>query len=397
VALLAVSTVFYWPFLQSYAQPYTSLEAWKGTRTEISPYLTVHGFFLFVLASFMLYELWTWVRAMLRLEDDRRLDMLAAILIGVVVLAIALTVGLRLQEVLIAPVAVPLMVLAGWLTLRPSLPDAPVTSMRRAVTALVTLGLLLTIVVEVIVLKGDISRMNTVFKFYLQVWVLFGVSSAVALAWLWPDLPRWPGWLRTPWAVVLAALAVCIALYPIWATRAKVGDRWVATAPAGLDGMAFMPPAVYADNNQDEILRYDYDAIRWIQDNVPGSPVIAEAPAGPSGSPGLYHWVSRISIYTGNPTIVGWDWHQRQQRAAGGDEQVGRRTEDASALYMALDTDTAVRIIRRYHVGYIYVGPVERAFYSPEGLAKFDQMAAGGTLQVVYQNDGAKLYKVVVE
>lgn len=394
-ALLAVSTLFYWPFLQSYAQPYSSAELWKGTRTEISPYLTVHGFFLFVLASFMLLELWTWVRAMLRLEDDRRLDMLAAILIGAVVLAIALTIGLRLQEVLIAPVAVPLIVLAGWLTLRPSLPDAPVSSMRRAVTALVTLGLLLTVVVEIVVLKGDISRMNTVFKFYLQVWVLFGVSSAVALAWLWPELPRWPRWLRTPWAVVLAALVVCIALYPIWATRAKMGDRWVATAPMGLDGIAFMPLAVYADNNQDEILRYDYDAIRWIQDNVPGSPVIAEAPAGPSGSPGLYHWVSRISIYTGNPTIVGWDWHQRQQRAAGGDEQVGRRTEDAAALYAALDADTAMRVIRRYHVSYIYVGPVERAFYSPEGLAKFDQMAAGGTLQVVYQNDGAKLFEVV--
>ena len=52
---------------------------------------------------------------------------------------------------------------------------------RQFVLLLIALGLALTIAVEVIVLKGDISRMNTVFKFYLQVWVLWGVAAAAAL------------------------------------------------------------------------------------------------------------------------------------------------------------------------------------------------------------------------
>jgi len=38
---------------------------------------------------------------------------------------------------------------------------------------------------------------------------------------------------------------------------------------------------------------------------------------------------------------------------------------------------------------------MERVYYTPEGLAKFDQMAAGGTLQEVYRNEGVTIYTVV--
>src|SRR5690606_41631275 len=43
------------------------------------------------------------------------------------------------------------------------------------ILALMGLGLALTLGVEYVVLDGDIGRQNTVFKFYMQVWLMFSV------------------------------------------------------------------------------------------------------------------------------------------------------------------------------------------------------------------------------
>jgi uncharacterized membrane protein len=60
-------------------------------------------------------------------------------------------------------------------------------------------GLLLTLMVETVVVSGDIGRMNTVFKFYLQSWTLFAVSSGAALGWLLNAMGKWPVQRRTIW------------------------------------------------------------------------------------------------------------------------------------------------------------------------------------------------------
>ncbi len=93
----------------------------------------------------------------------------------------------------------PLAVWAGVLLLRPGISDA-----KRFTFFLVGTGLVLTLMVEVIVVSGDIGRMNTVFKFYLHVWSLFSVSSAAIIIWMWQssismetslalDLADWSG------------------------------------------------------------------------------------------------------------------------------------------------------------------------------------------------------------
>ena len=168
-----------------------------------------------------------------------------------------------------------------------------------------------------------------------------------------------------------------------------------ARAPYTLDGMAFMETTSYADRAYDGrpqivSLASDYDAIRWMQRNIDGSPVIAEAHStNPYRSIG-----NRVSMYTGLPAVVGWDWHQRQQRAVLPASFVRDRIHDLDRLYMTLDKAEALDILDRYDVTYIYVGELEQTYYAPQGLAKFDQMADLGLLKKVYDSEDVSIYEV---
>jgi YYY domain-containing protein len=285
---------------------------------------------------------------------------------------------------------------------------------------LIGLGLLLTGVVEIVVLKGDIGRMNTVFKFYLQVWVLFGVACAAALIQLIPrftrpnrtvqkadshfDVPEgsaWtpevaaqaerhrnpPGRLKEPWWWwVFGILLVACLLYPITATPARLKDRFEKSTTKTLDGTAYMQVAVYSDEDRPVTLEWDRQAIEWLQQNIQGTPVILEA-----NTP-LYRWGSRVSIYTGLPTVIGWDWHQKQQRAALPTKFVDERKEDVKSIYTTTDIDRTVELLQRYHVSYIYIGRLETLYYAGDGLEKFKQ--ENEHWSVVYQNEEVTILQV---
>jgi uncharacterized membrane protein len=285
-------------------------------------------------------------------------------------------------------IAAPIMLLCVLLALRPRLAVA-----YRFWYFLVFLAVALTLAVEIVVLKGDISRMNTTFKFYLQVWIILGVSAAVALGWLADRLERWRGWGAVLWKSSMWVLVAAAFLYVPFATRGKVLDRWTAAQPPGLDGTDYMQYAQYGEagpfNNEQFKLAWDHAAIQWLQDNVQGTPVIAE------GNAALYHWGSRFSINTGLPTIIGWDWHQRQQRSSMPESLIRQRQQDVDLLYQSLDKSVVENMINRYGVKYLVVGDLERSYYPPDGLAKFDQMVAEGELKIAYQNEGTTIYEVV--
>jgi uncharacterized membrane protein/4-amino-4-deoxy-L-arabinose transferase-like glycosyltransferase len=276
--------------------------------------------------------------------------------------------------------------LVAWIRARDAGPlDARARRARWAVALLAGLGLALTLLVEAVTVDPVLGRMNMVFKFYFQVWTLWAVASGAALALL---IPRWrPTWGRLAWAAAFGLLLASAAAYPVVATRARIADRFAPDTTPSLDGEAYMTTATHTELDRPFELTWDLDAIRWLRAHVRGSPVVAEAHMPE------YRWGSRVSVYTGLPTIVGWSWHERQQRAVAPDLVV-RRIADVHTIFSDPDPARAAALLDRYHVRYVYVGPLERIRYPSAGLAKFERDPE--RWRVVYENAQVKVYEVVL-
>ncbi len=418
-------SVLYRPFWSSYGSFYNSIALWKGTRTPIWAYLVVHGLFLFVTVGYLLVrmlekpgELRGFLRRMRltiryrnrigRLQHVARIvrvrglpvsgwawaALVAVVLMEVFFLVPGLIPATRAQPeaveagayayrgLSVFALGLPMAILGFALLLRRGL-----SSIERLWSFWVLLALAMTLGVEVIVIQGDIGRMNTVFKFYLQVWLLWGVTAAAALAWMLPRVRSWTRG-RSLWFGALVLLLVCTALYPALAASAKIRDRFDADLGPGLDGLAYMTTAEYWDPIGEQYeLRWDLDAIEWMQENVEGSPVILE------GHTPEYRWGARYSINTGLPAVLGWNWHQRQQRAGVNDQEVWERAAEVEVVYTSPAFSPAETLLRKYHVRYIVVGSLERANYGSTGLPKFEQAAAEGRLEIAFRNQGVTIYR----
>jgi uncharacterized membrane protein len=249
------------------------------------------------------------------------------------------------------------------------------------------MALAIAIGVDFVRIEGDIGRMNTFFKYYLEVWVLLSLASAYMLWRLGTEgLFRWRwNWAKAAWLGVLVLLIGSSLIYTVQGARARVGDRF-NSLPATLDGTAYMNLAVHWEQDQPFELKWDREAIRWLQDNVTGSPVVLEAHTD------QYRWGARMSIYTGLPTVLGWPWHQRQQRWDYQSE-VGERAARIREIYDTTDATRAEELLRRYEVKYIVVGELERIYYTQAGLQKFTDLAKRGSIQPVFENDGVSIYE----
>ncbi len=235
---------------------------------------------------------------------------------------------------------------------------------------LIGLALILTLVPEFVYLRDlFVTRMNTVFKFYYQAWVMLALASAYGLSRLAER--KTPIWLKAP-GLALAALLILGSLwYPLAATPSKADNfRGEPT----LDGLAYLR-------------RYDpaqMAAVDWLRANVVADAVVLEA------SGGSYSEAARVSMATGNPTLLGWDFHERQWRGnAGYDKLAAGRPEALDQIYRSARPDELPALLDKWGIDYVFVGAQERAKYgvSDAALARFDR-----TLKLVYDRDGVRVY-----
>ena len=382
VVFAGLAVVLFQPFVDWYVLGYADVQPWTGQTTPLSAYFIHWGLFLTLIVTWMVWETRDWLAntpatAIYRIRAQRDRLLLAGV--GWLVLVAGLTFAG-------ASISWLVMLLSVWtliLLFRPGISEA-----KRIVLFMLGTGLFLTLMVEVIVLSGDIGRMNTVFKFYLQVWVLFGLGAAASVGWLLDAFPHWSFRVRTIWQFVVGVMLFAVALYPLLAGMAKVRDRMTENAPITLDGLAYMPLATYGDNGVTMTLDEDYDAILWMQQNVAGSPVLVEA------NTVEYRWGSRYSINTGLPSVIGWNWHQRQQRAFAVPGQVEQRVVENDLFYRDTEPQPLQQFLGKYDVSYIVVGQLERAYYAGPGIDKFE-IYDGLLWREVFRSGQTVIYEVL--
>lgn len=289
-----------------------------------------------------------------------------------------------------------------WMELRSERRDVP----RMLATVMFALAFGISVGVDVVTIKNDLERMNTVFKFYIQAWQLFALGSAFAAWYVGRALWEVRGWRirpvrkRATWALgtsaVIGVLLLGASVFVVSGTKVRQNARFAETGPT-LNGLAYLKQAEYrevpsAAHPEDATiikLEDDEPLIRWLRANVHGSPVITEAVGD------LYHWTGRMSVNTGLPAVIGWDFHQTQQRA-GYVDLVDRRRFETAQFYTDGNQQTAEQYLLRYNVSYVIVGTEEHVHGTPAGLAKIAKMPELTEVfrsgdNVIYHVDQSKL------
>ncbi|MCH8345985.1 MAG: hypothetical protein IIC87_03530 [Chloroflexi bacterium] len=285
-------------------------------------------------------------------------------------------------------------------------------------------------------------RGNTVFRFWLQSWLILSIVAGfglyrLTLGWR-PPRPRL-GTLRGQWlagsGVVLGvAYTLFVALDP-WDT---LYSRWWTATPgilvAGASIVAYAAAAAARDASRPQVWRrlgwlgatvailglalvypvtvalertdgfrndqslnglvhvqrgepMQYEAIEWLNENVSGVPVILEA-FGDDFSD-----AARISSRTGLPTVIGWLNHELQWRGRpsfdGSGTPFTERPGEVETIYTTMDVQTARSLLDKYDVEYVYVGRLEREKYGGDGLEKFRQF-----MIPVFENEGVTIYRM---
>jgi len=226
------------------------------------------------------------------------------------------------------------------------------------------------------------DKINTIFKGFNNVWILFGISF-FSLFNYFPLLFRqglrtkstYKKILRlTPPGLVgilifLLLLGTCYNTIGVSHIRAQLGTR------PSLDGSQYLK-----FNN-----RGDYEIVRWIQEYVTGTPPIVE-----SYGQSFDHRTARISMHTGLPSYLGWIGHVII-RGYSKRDTIDRRRE-ISFIYSSPDALKVYELLRRRGIEYVVLGNIEREKYQGDGLLKFNQFS--DLFQPVVKYGSTVLYKV---
>ncbi len=284
------------------------------------------------------------------------------------------------------------LIFAGYLSLiRKQVPE------QRFVFLIIFLALGISFGAELIYMREGWSfpshRWNTAFKFFLIVWNLMSLAAACCVCWLWrawrtPVVRPSHKMLRTVcrWSVppLFGALLYGGLAFAVIApfTMTQPGDSPSKFGPQNtLDGMAFIP-TMRGDYGPD-----DYRIISWLNWRTGEErPTILEY----TGSG--YDAGSRISVFTGLPTVIGWPHHVGER---GNLDQKAPRERDVSRVYSTDDESEFRELLAKYDVRYLILGSYEKKKLGSQGIVQpiTRWLQWGHLLDLVYHTGDAWIFQ----
>ena len=400
ISLAALGVVLYLPFYMSFDSQTSGILPVTGPATRPVLFLIVIGVPAFLACSLV-------ARAALELDwpTGRRRDIgllaasvgIAPLILWLVAVSIRVSVSpdiVTLAEGLVVAriaLALPLLGLGG-LAIYCALTMAQERRPRRwTVFALVlaAAGFFLLGGAELFHISDQFgNRMNTVFKFYYQAWLLLGISGAVGVYYVvaiklrrqWVD--EWivlQATLRWTWTAVAIVLLLASMYYPAAAVVERTGwtmagEGWHDNTLHGLDHLRGSSPEVYR-------------AIQWLN--------VSAAPGGIVEAVGDdYDTYGGISAATGRATILSWEGHERQWRGHDVNSSLARRRSDVEAIYTSTDGETVSALLREYDVRWVVAGPREEAAYGDDAAQRMVKWADEGRLSPAFTSGEVVIYEV---
>lgn len=230
-------------------------------------------------------------------------------------------------------------------------------------------------------------RANTMFKLTYQAYIMFGIMMAyILISFTTTRIKRCEssdsviickGLLRCPRRQALTGIIAILVLISTCGYLGNAITHWFEGFPKR---SAYQ--TLNATNYLETAIPDDAAAIRWLNDNTTGQPVVLEA-CGDS----YQDYDNRVSAMTGLPTVLGWYVHEWLWR--NNLEEENQRKEDVQTIYASSDAEQVKTLIEKYHISYVFIGSCEyekygeinSGFLASLGKVVFEQ---GNTMIIAY-------------